>query len=187
MNPNPALSSSSHALFQSRGWLIAGGVLSILVGFAAIGAPLLYALLIVQLLGAFALVSGVIALAVAIFGRHTGHRILESLSGLIRIAAGIALLTCATSGVVVITLILAIFFVLEGVFLAVGAFKMRGHSGWVWTLISGLAAIFLGLMIYVGWPSSSAWVLGLLFGINLIFSGTSLLALGMGARPATTV
>jgi len=81
---------------------------------------------------------------------------------------------------------LAMFFVLEGVFLAVGAIQMRSHSGWVWTLISGLAAIFLGVMIYGGWPSSSAWVLGLLFGINLIFSGTSLLALGMGARPAET-
>jgi len=186
MTTNNASSSQSHAFFQSRGWLIAGGILSIIVGFAAIGAPLLYALLIVQLLGAFALVSGVISVAMAIFGRHTGHRILASFSGLIRIAAGIALLTCVTSGVVVITLILAMFFVLEGVFLAVGAIQMRSHSGWVWTLISGLAAIFLGVMIYGGWPSSSAWVLGLLFGINLIFSGTSLLALGMGARPAET-
>lgn len=181
-----APSSPSHALFQSRGWLIAGGILSIFVGFAAIGTPLLYGVVLVQLLGALALVTGVISVAIAIFGRHTGHRVLEAVSGLIRIAAGIVLLSYVGSGLAVITLILAIFFVIEGVVLSVGALKMRSHSGWVWTLISGLAAILLGLMIYVQWPSSSDWVVGLLFGINLIFSGTSLLALGMGARPAPT-
>ena len=63
---------------------------------------------------------------------------------------------------------------------------MRAHQGWIWTLISGLAALALGVMIYVRWPSSSAVVLGTLFGINLIFNGTSLLALGLSARRPET-
>jgi len=69
--------------------------------------------------------------------------------------------------------------------MAIAAFKLRAHAGWVWTLISGVASIVLGAMVYVRWPSDSAWVLGLLFGINMIFSGASFLALGLGARPAT--
>jgi uncharacterized membrane protein HdeD (DUF308 family) len=181
MDSSPT-ASPTHDLFKSRGWLIAGGILSLFVGIAAIGSPFLYSVVIAQLLGIFALVSGVIAFVLAIFGRHTHHRVLEAVSGLLRIAAGIALLVCVASSVVVITLILAIFFIVEGVFIAVAALKMRAHQGWVWTLISGLAAIVLGVMIYVRWPSSSAWVLGTLFGINLIFSGSSLLALGLGAR-----
>ena len=43
---------------------------------------------------------------------------------------------------------------------------MREHSGWVWTLINGIAALVLGIMVYNRWPSNSAWVLGLLYGIN---------------------
>lgn len=148
--------------------------------------PFVFSIAIAQLLGAFALVSGVIAVAVGIFGKHRTHRFLEIISGLIRIAAGIALFVCVASGVAVITLILAIFLIVEGVFLAATAFKLREHTGWVWTLVSGIASIVLGIMVYVRWPGDSAWVLGLLFGINMIFNGSSLIALGLGApkRPA---
>jgi len=41
-------------------------------------------------------------------------------------------------------------------------------------------------MVYNRWPSGSTAILGLLFGINLLLNGTSLLALGFSARkPAT--
>ncbi len=177
--------SPSGTLSQSRGWLIVGGILSIFVGFLAMGSPYLFSLVIAQFLGIFALVSGVIALFVAIFGKHTTHRVIEAIMGLIRIAAGIALLSCVKSSVLVITLIFAIFLIVEGVFLIVTAFKIRDHKGWSWTLISGIAALVLGLMVYTRWPSDSIWVLGLFFGINSLFSGMSLLMLGFGAsKPA---
>ena len=185
MSSSAALLSASNDLSKSRGWLIIGGILSILVGFAAMGSPFLFSIVIAQFLGAFVLAGGVISFGMAIFGKHKGHRILEALSGLIRIAAGIVLLACVASSVMVITLIFAIFLIVEGFFMAIAAFKLRAHAGWVWTLISGVASIVLGAMVYVRWPSDSAWVLGLLFGINMIFSGASFLALGLGARSAT--
>ncbi len=178
-------SSPSHALSQSRGWLIAGGILSIFVGFSAMGSPLIFSLVIAQFLGFVALISGIISLGLAIFGKHQGHRVMEALSGIIRIAAGVVLLNCLTSSVVVITLILAIFLIVEGVFVSAAAFSMRANAGWVWMLISGIASLVLGVMVYNRWPSDSGWVLGLFFGINLIFNGTSLLALGFAAgKPA---
>jgi uncharacterized membrane protein HdeD (DUF308 family) len=50
---------------DDRGWLIAGGLLSVFVGFLAIGSPLFFSIVVAQFLGAFALVSGVIALGLA--------------------------------------------------------------------------------------------------------------------------
>lgn len=179
--PSPA----THALSKSRGWLIFSGLLSIFVGFMAIGSPLLFSVVLAQFLGIFALLSGVISLFLVIFGKHQGHRVMEALLAVIRIAAGIVLLRCVASAIAVITLILAIFFVLEGVHAVVGAIQMRAHKGWVWTLISGIAGIVLGLMVWNRWPSDSAAVLGLLYGINAIFWGTSVLALGFGAPKAT--
>jgi uncharacterized membrane protein HdeD (DUF308 family) len=169
------------ALSRSRGWLIFSGVLSIFVGFIAIGSPLLFSVVIAQLLGIFAIVSGVVSLILAIFGKHQGHRVLEGVLAVIRIVAGIVLLSCVGSAIAVITLILAIFFVIEGVHSVIGAIQMRAHKGWVWTLISGLAAILLGAMVWARWPSDSNAVLGLLYGINSIFWGMSVLALGFGA------
>ncbi|MDD5200948.1 MAG: DUF308 domain-containing protein [Terrimicrobiaceae bacterium] len=179
------MSANSPTLSQSRGWLIAGGILSVFVGFLAMSFPFFFSLVIAQFLGAFALVSGVIALFVSIFGKHTTHRVIEAVTGLIRIAAGVALLSCGKSSVLVITLIFSIFLIVEGIFLIITAFRIRHHSGWSWTLISGIAALVLGLMVRAHWPTDSIWVLGLFFGINSLFSGMSLLMLGFGAsKPA---
>jgi uncharacterized membrane protein HdeD (DUF308 family) len=185
MSENTSASPAS-TLSHSRGWLIAGGLLSILVGFLAMGSPLLFSVVLAQFLGIFALVSGVISLFVAIFSKQVTHRVLEALLAVIRIIAGIVLLRCITSSIAVITLILAVFLIVEGIFSIIGAFKMRQHYGWVWTLINGIGALVLGVMVYNRWPSNSAWVLGMLYGINSIFWGVSLLTLGTGApKPAT--
>lgn len=173
--------SPANHLSQSRGWLIFGGLLSVFVGFMAMSSPYFFSAFIVQFLGAFALISGCISLALAIFSKHVAHRVLDGLLALIRIAAGIVLLRCIASSIAVITLILAVFLIIEGISFIIGSFKLRAHSGWVWTLINGIAALVLGVMVYSRWPSDSLWVLGLFFGINSIFWGVSLLALGFGA------
>ncbi|MCX6972079.1 MAG: HdeD family acid-resistance protein [Verrucomicrobia bacterium] len=185
MTTNTSLPSAAADLSKSRGWLIAGGILSIFVGFSAIGSPLVFSLVIAQFLGVVALVSGVIALGLAIFGKHKGHRVMEALTGIIRIAAGIVLLNCLATSVMMITLIFAFFLIIEGVFVSATAFMMRNTPGWVWMLISGLASLILGVMVYNRWPSDSAAVLGFFFGISLLFNGSSLLALGLSAgKPA---
>jgi len=178
------MTTTENPLTKSRSWLITGGILSLFVGFLAMSFPLLFSVVLVQILAAFALASGIISLSLAIFGKHSGHRVLEGFMAVIRIAAGIALLLCIQSSVLVITLIFAIFLIIEGLFLIIGAFKLRAHAGWVWTLVSGIAALILGILVYAKWPSDSTWVLGLFFGINLIFNGSSLLALGLAAPKA---
>ena len=184
-NDSPS-SSAANDLSKSRGWLIIGGILSIFVGFSAMGSPLLFSLVIARFLGLFLLVSGVISLVLAIVGKHKGHRVMEALLGVIRIAAGVLLLNCLPSSVAIITLIFAIYLVAEGVSTSLTAFRMRATPGWGWMLFSGLASFILGIMVYNRWPSGTTAILGLLFGINLLLNGTSLLALGFSARkPAT--
>jgi uncharacterized membrane protein HdeD (DUF308 family) len=186
MTNESSSSSSANDLSKSRGWLIIGGILSIFVGVSAMGSPLLFSLVIARFLGLFLLVSGVISLVLAIVGKHKGHRVMEALLGVIRIAAGVLLLNCLPSSVAIITLIFAIYLVAEGVSTSLTAFRMRATPGWGWMLFSGLASFILGIMVYNRWPSGTTAILGLLFGINLLLNGTSLLALGFSARkPAT--
>jgi uncharacterized membrane protein HdeD (DUF308 family) len=161
--------------------LIAAGIGSLVVGIIAITFPFLFSILLAQVLGVFALASGIIALFLAIVGKHPGHRILDALSAIIRIAAGVALFICVTSSVLVITFIFSIFLIIEGLFLVIGSFQLRAHPGWSWTLFSGLGSLVLGGLVYAHWPSDSVWVLGLFFGINLIFNASALLALGLAA------
>ena len=166
---------------KSRGWLITGAILSLIVGLLALSSPLLFSLLIVRFLGLFALISGVISLLVAIFDKDVAPRGLNAVFALVRIGAGLALLYCARSGLNLIMLIFAVYLIVEGIFDIFGALKMREHRGRAFMLINGIITIVLGLMVYAHWPSGSAWILGLFFGINLIFNGFSQLMLGLSA------
>jgi len=166
---------------KSRGWLITCAILSLIVGLLALSSPLFFSFLIVRFLGLFALISGVISLLVAIFDKDVAPRGLNAVFALVRIGAGLALLYCARSGLNLIMLIFAVYLIVEGIFDIAGALKMREHRGRVFMLINGLITILLGLMVYAHWPSGSAWILGLFFGINLIFNGFSQLMLGLSA------
>jgi uncharacterized membrane protein HdeD (DUF308 family) len=108
------------------------------------------------------------------------------LSGAIRIVAGIVLLSCLKSSALVIALAFAIYLVVEGLFVIIASLKLRGNPGWIFTLINGVAALALGILVYSGWPSSSFTVLGLFFGINLLFKGAAQLALGLAPSGAPT-
>jgi uncharacterized membrane protein HdeD (DUF308 family) len=169
---------------KSRGWLIAGALLSIFVGLVALSSPFLLSVLIVQLLGVFALVSGVISLCIAIFGKDVAPRGLNAIFALIRIGAGLALLSCVRSGLNLITLIFAVYLIVEGIFGIFGAFKIRKQKGWIFMLLNGIVTLTLGVMVYAHWPSSSAWILGFFFGISLLFHGFSQLMLGLFASEA---
>jgi uncharacterized membrane protein HdeD (DUF308 family) len=164
-----------------RGWLITGAILSLIVGFLALSSPIIFSFLMVWLLGVFALVSGIISLLIAIFGKDIAPRGLSAAFALIRIIAGLVLLSCVHSGLRFLTLVFAVFLMVEGVFAIFGALKIRRQMGWVPLLLNGIVSLTLGLLVYAHWPTGSVWVLGFFFGINLICHGFALLMLGLSA------
>jgi uncharacterized membrane protein HdeD (DUF308 family) len=161
----------------SRGWLIAGGILSILAGMVAIGFPLPSSIAITKMIGAIALVTGLFELIPGIFSRNVAHRWLTILSGIFRVIVGIYILVFPIVATTVLALFLAVLFLIEGIFSIIASFKLKPMRGWVWVLVNGIAALVLGAMIYARWPMDSFYVIGLLFGINCIFVGVALLAL----------
>ena len=169
---------------KSRSWLITGAILSLFLGLLALSSPLLFAFLIlrpfsasfqafVRFLGTFAVASGVISLFLTIFGKDVVSRVLNAIFALVRIGAGLALLSCVRSGLQIITRVFAAYLIIEGIFGIFGAFKIREQKGWIFILLNGIVALVLGLMVAVRWPSGSAWILGLFFGINLLLYGFS--------------
>ena len=160
-----------------------GGILSLLVGVFAIAAPYQFSNLLTQLIGALCLVSGLISLFQAFFGQNRRHQIYSVLSAIIRIAAGAALFFFTEAGLAALTLILAIVFLAEGLACIVTAFRLRTNPAWIWLLLNGVAALVLGGMIYARWPVDAAWTVGLLFGIQSLLSGLTMLTLGIYSKP----
>jgi uncharacterized membrane protein HdeD (DUF308 family) len=106
------------------------------------------------------------------------------LSAVLGIAAGLVLLVSPAGGAVSLTLVLIVFFVIEGVVTVMYALDHRQQlSGrWGWMLFSGVIDLILAAIIFAGLPGTAAWALGLLVGINMIFGGSALIAMGLHAR-----
>jgi len=105
-------------------------------------------------------------------------------SAILGIAAGIVLLLWPLSGVLSLTLILIVFFAIEGVASIMFALEhKRELSGrWSWMLASGIIDLILATIISTGLPGTAAWAIGLLVGINMLFGGSALIAMALHAR-----
>ena len=164
---------------SSRVWYVLGGILSIFVGFYAMGRPGLATVALTQVVGIIALASGVVLFFAAVFGKARQHRLFDFFSALLRIVVGLLLVTNVLKGVLILTLVLGSVFIIEGIYGLVLGVKLRGKNpAWGWVALNGVAALVLGAMLIAQFPASAVWAIGLLFGINCLFNGFSLIMFG---------
>jgi uncharacterized membrane protein HdeD (DUF308 family) len=164
---------------SSRIWYILGGILSIFVGIYAMNRPGLATVAVTQVVGIIALASGLVLLLAAIFGKARQHRLFDFFSAIVRIVVGLLLVANVLKGVLILTLVLGSVFIIEGIYGLVLGMKLRGKNpAWGWVVLNGVAALVLGVMLIAQFPGSAIWAIGLLFGINCIFTGFTLIAYG---------
>ena len=141
------------------------------------------------IIGWLFLISGVAGLITTFGARHAPGFWWSLLSAVLGIAAGVVLLVWPVSGVVSLTLLLIVFFTIEGVLSIFYALEHKREltGQWGWMLVSGIIDLVLAAMIWAGLPSTAAWALGLLVGINLLFGGSSMVAMALHARSSDAV
>lgn len=161
------------------------GVSLIILGMLAVGSPFLAAVAVNVLVAWLIALAGVVHLTVAFHTREAGSMIWRLLVGLAYVFFGVYLVAHPALGVASLTLVLASLFLVEGILNVALFFKMRSVPGSSWFLIDGIITLLLGLMIYMQWPSSSAWAIGTLIGVSLIVSGLTRVMLSLAVRRAT--
>jgi uncharacterized membrane protein HdeD (DUF308 family) len=172
-------------LKKNWGWLLALGIVSIVLG--TIGLYMTFALTLATVLffGALILVGGALQLVQTFSCKGWKSVLGHVLIALLYIAAGILILKDPVLASGVLTLMLAGILIAVGVIRISMAFQLRkAVSGWYWTLISGIVSVLLGGMIVVEWPVSGLWVIGLFVAIELIFNGWSYVFVALAARKA---
>lgn len=163
-------------------WLLAIGILWIVLGCFAIVLPFAATVAIELLLGAILLVGGGAQIIEALNWRGWRGFAVHALGGVLAIAVGGLLMLYPFQGILTLTLFLAIFFIVDGLFKMLSALQHRSFRGWGWLLLSGVTGIAAGGLIWFGWPSTAVWFLGLLTGIAFIVSGWSLVMLAISMR-----
>lgn len=161
---------------RNRGWILLLGIVLVLLGTMAIIYTVTATFATMAYLGYFLIIAGAFEVGGAFYARHWGGFFLDLLMGVLLILAGIITLNHKGDVAVLLTGIIAFFFMVGGVTRILAAFTMRFCS-WGWVVLSGLVSFMLGMMIWQQWPSSALWVPGTLVGIELLFSGWNYVAL----------
>ena len=180
----PLSAEVQHQLTMLRGnwfWFVLLGVALLVLGGIALGALWIASLATAIALGALLVVGGVAEMVGAFWsGRWIGF-LLHLLSGVLSAVVGLLFLRVPVEAVLTLTLLLACLLIGGGLFKIVAALSHR-FAAWGWPLVSGIIDLILGVMIWLEWPASALWVIGLFVGISLIFRGFNWIGLGLALR-----
>jgi uncharacterized membrane protein HdeD (DUF308 family) len=166
------------------GWFLALGIILLLAGIAAIAFPLLSTIATKIALGWIFMIGGAVLVVHAFSAQQWSGFLWGFLVGVLYLLAGGYLAFFPLTGILTLTILLAVLFLAEGVLEVVMAVRVRPHEGWGWLFLSGLIAIAVGVLIALQLPSSAAWAIGLLTGINLISTGWGFVFLALAGRRA---
>lgn len=182
------MNATSPATFvkESVGWSIALSVLMIIAGILAIASPLAAGIAVNVIVAWLLVFSGCAHLVFSWYTRSTGGFLWELLLGILYIFIGGYLLVHPLAGLASLTIALAIYLFLEAVLEFVLGFTLRPLPGTGWLLFDGIITLILAVMIWRMWPSSTAWIIGTLVGVSMLFSGTARLMLSLAARSVTS-
>ena len=163
---------------------LAEGIILSLLGLAAMILPALAGLVATIFLGWLFLIAGIVGLLFTFRARQAPGFGWALLSALVALLAGALLLWNPFQGLVTLTYVLVAFFIFDGVLMIVLAHSHRRELSrrWEWLLVNGIIDLILAGIVISGMPGTLVWALGLIVGIDMIFGGTSLIAMALEAR-----
>lgn len=164
------VSEEIDALKKEWVWFLVLGIGLVVVGMIAIGAAFFATIATVAVFGVLMVIGGIGQTISAFWSPRWRGLFVHLLTGILYLVVGVIVIDNPVESAVALTLLMACFFVVVGLFRVVVALIERFHN-WGWALLSGCIAALLGLLILEQWPASGVWVIGLFLGIEMIFNG----------------
>lgn len=171
------------ALRRGRKILMWTGILMAVAGLLAVLFPMVSTLAVEFWIGAMLLFAGIVTLLGSFSMQGTGSFFGSAVWGLLSIAAGAFLLFDPAGAAVVLTLLIAVLFLLHGAFEATLALALRPAHGWGWMMLSAIFATAVGFLVIAGVAEASPVLLGLLVGVNFLSTGIALIVLARRLEP----
>lgn len=155
-------------------WYLVEGVLLVVAGILAIIFPMISSIAAVVMLGWLLIISGVLQGLSLLGARHVPHFWLQLISVVLSILIGFLFLRDPAQGLLTITLLLIVFFMIEGISKVVFALTIKPFPNWGWVLASGIVGIALSALLWANLPVTAFWLIGLLLGLQLISVGAAI-------------
>jgi uncharacterized membrane protein HdeD (DUF308 family) len=157
---------------RSMLFLIQGGIM-VAAGVLALLFPLLAGTGLVILLGWLLILSGIVQAASLIGSTQVPYFWLQLVTVALELIVGFLLVSNPEAGVVAVTFLMLVLFLVGGMARVVFALMLRPMTDWGWMLAGGIVSIACAVILIGSLPEAAAWVLGLLLGIHLIATGAT--------------
>ncbi len=171
-------------LQQNWSWLLAVGILFIVLGVIGLGMLFQLTMISVMFFGVLLLIGGGAQFVDAFKCKGWKGVLWHVLMAILYIIAGITVIRDPVLASALLTLLLGGAIAGAGIVRVIMALQHRGTKGWSWTLVSGIISILLGVMIFAKWPVSGLWVIGLFVAVELIINGWSCIFIALAAKNA---
>ena len=173
--------SHTHELRRLWGWMLGMGIVLALLGAAAIVDSVAASIVSIVFFGWLLVVVGIVGIIYTLGHRKSGHFALHLLDTIFALVIGIMLLLNSLAGLLVLTLLLAVYFIVAGVY-RIGVALTMHAPGSAWTLLGGIITLLLGILVWMQWPTAALWIIGLFIGINLLITGVTQIMLALALR-----
>ncbi|KXF78835.1 hypothetical protein ATN84_03460 [Paramesorhizobium deserti] len=164
------------------GWFVGIGVLLLILGGIALGNLLIATVASVYFIGMLMLIAGIVEIVHSFGVKDWKSFLFWALSGLLYAAAGVVAFINPILASAVLTFLLAVALTATGLIRIWAGFQSKPAKGWGWIVAAGVLTALAGIVIALGWPVNSLWILGAFLAIDLIFQGWSFIAFGLGIR-----
>ncbi|CUH54324.1 HdeD family acid-resistance protein [Shimia marina] len=167
-----------------RNWivLLVVGILALILGLIALANPFAASVTATLFVGWSFIFMGGFQIFAAFGSASTGAKIAGVLIGLLAMIIGVHIVAEPLQGLLSLTLVSGILFLVSGVFKAsFGLFNFKGTARLA-MLLSAVVSIVLGVMVLSNFPQSAAVLLGVLLAVELLSNGISAIALAFAVR-----
>ena len=163
------------------------GIVLVMLGVLAILVPMIATIPVAILNGWLILISGVVGLVATFMARDASGFWWSLVSAVLAVVVGIVLLGGPILEDVPFTLVLVVFFNIEGLAWTMYAMeqKRRLKGPWTWMLVSGIVDLILAFLIFCRLPATEAWAFGLMVGTSMLFGGISMISMAAHARSSS--
>jgi uncharacterized membrane protein HdeD (DUF308 family) len=129
---------------------------------------------VVLFLGWLLIISGIVQ-GISLFdARKLPHFWLQLVSVVLSVIVGVLFLRDPSQALLVLTLLLIVFLMVEGISKVIFSLTIRPFPNWGWVLASGIIGILLAFYLWASLPITAIWLLGVLLGIQLICEGVAI-------------
>jgi len=170
-----------HELVQYWGWFLAFGIGLLVLGVAAVVRAVTATVASMLFFGWLLVMASGIEIVQAVMVGHWAGFFYHLLAAILFGVTGLLLVTKPLISAEVVTVFIAMFFMVGGLFQLIGSLAVAVPN-WGWQVADGIITFVLGLLVLAQWPGSGLWVIGLFIGIDLIFYGCAWIALALGLR-----